>query len=251
MSTTGTRRRLALTLVLAMTALTTLAAPVSATAPEPGDDSCAAGTYLPEGATSCIQASPGHFVALPGAVAQQACPAGTYQPAAGASSCLLASAGYFVDAPAATEQQACPDGTGSLAGAVTCTPTASTITVGGFNSNVDATAVLRVKPKQAIPLQWAFTDGTSNHALLAGTVSVTSVASPRCTAGGVDGLEPATSEGVTGASGLQLLADGSYQVNWKATSTTGCRALTVTAPYAVESGLSGNWTRTILVDIRK
>jgi sugar lactone lactonase YvrE len=125
---------------------------------------------------------------------------------------------------------------------------AAVIVAGAFNSNFDGNTVLQVKPNRAIPLQWAFTDGTTNHALLAGTVSLNSVSSTRCTqASGTDGTEDATTEGLTGASGLKLLSDDSYQVNWKANSTTGCRALTVTAPYT--SG--GAWSRTVLVDIRK
>jgi trimeric autotransporter adhesin len=125
---------------------------------------------------------------------------------------------------------------------------AGDIVAGAFNSNFDGITVLRVKPNQTIPLQWAFTDGTTNHALLAGTVSLNSVSSTRCTlVSGTDGTEQATTEGLTGASGLQLLSDDSYQVNWKANSTTGCRALTVTAPYTGGEA----WSRTVLVDIRK
>jgi hypothetical protein len=144
------------------------------------------------------------------------------------------------------------DNAGNTALTVTATYTVTNIVVGNFNSNFDASAVLRVKPKQAIPLRWSFTDGTTNHALLAGTVTLKSVTSTDCAAvGASDSTETATSEGETSTSGLKLLADGSYQVNWKATSTTGCRALTITAPYAAGGSFSGNWSRTILVDIRK
>lgn len=118
--------------------------------------------------------------------------------------------------------------------------------IGGFNSNFDGSAVLRVKPNQAIPLKWAFNDGTTNVALLSGA-SLSSVSSTRCIAGGTDGTEEAATEFAAGASGLQLLTDNSYQMNWKATSTTGCRALTVTM--AFKDG--GSTSRTILVNIAK
>lgn len=120
---------------------------------------------------------------------------------------------------------------------------------GGFNSNFDSTTnVLKVKPNQAIPLKWAFSDGTSNFALLGSAATLSSVSSNRCTvANSIDGSEPAA-EVAAGASGLQLLPDISYQMNWKATSTTGCRALTLTAPYATGGG---SFTRTILVNIVK
>ncbi len=119
--------------------------------------------------------------------------------------------------------------------------------IGGFNANFDSTTnVLRVKPNQAIPLRWAFSDGTTNHALLS-AASLSSVSSTRCTsAAGTDGTEVAT-EIAAGASGLQLLPDDAYQMNWKATSTTGCRALTVHMTFAA----GGAASRTILVNIVK
>lgn len=118
--------------------------------------------------------------------------------------------------------------------------------IGIFNANFDGGPVLRVKPNQAIPLKWAFNDGTSNLALLS-SASISSVSSNRCTvADSQDGTETAT-EVAAGASGLQLLPDNSYQMNWKATSTTGCRALTVTMNFT--SG--GSTIKTILVNIQK
>lgn len=118
--------------------------------------------------------------------------------------------------------------------------------IGGFNSNFDGGAVLKVKPNQAIPLKWAFNDGTTNLALLSGA-TMTSVSSTRCTvAEGTDGSEIAT-ELAAGASGLQLLTDNSYQMNWKATSTTGCRALTVHMTFKE----GGSTSKTILVNIAK
>lgn len=118
--------------------------------------------------------------------------------------------------------------------------------IGGFNSNFDGGAVLRVKPNQAIPLKWAFNDGTVNRALLS-SATLSSVSSNRCSVSeGSDGFEVAT-ELAAGASGLQLLADDSYQMNWKATSSTGCRALTVNMTF--KDG--GSTSRTILVNITK
>lgn len=118
--------------------------------------------------------------------------------------------------------------------------------IGSFNSNFDGSAVLKVKPNQAIPLKWAFSDGTTNYAALS-TGSLSSVSSARCSdVAGQDGTEIA-SETAAGASGLQLLPDNSYQMNWKATSTTGCRALTMTMNFAA----GGSTSRTILVNIVK
>lgn len=121
--------------------------------------------------------------------------------------------------------------------------------MGTFNTNFDGGALLVVKPNQAIPLKWAFNDGVVNHALLAPTgTTISSVSSNRCsTLAGSDGTEAAVSESVTGASGLQLLPDNSYQMNWKAGSTTGCRALTVKMGLAA----GGEVSKTILVEIKK
>ena len=157
-----------------------------------------------------------------------------------------------------------PSGNTTTAGAktVTCngatdmagnTQTAASVAVsyrlapmGGYNANFDASSVLRVKPNQAIPLNWSFSDGLTKYALLH-TAQLSSVSSTRCTStSGTDGTEIA-SEVASGTSGLQLLTDNSYQMNWKANSTTGCRALTVTMD--LKSG--GSTSRTVLVDVRK
>jgi len=112
--------------------------------------------------------------------------------------------------------------------------------IGSFNANFDGSSVLKVKPNQAIPLKWAFNDGTRNHALLS-SAAISSVASTRCaSAEGTDGSEVAA-----GASRLQLLPDSSYQMNWKASTTTGCRALTVAMTFAD----GGSTSRTMLVQI--
>lgn len=118
--------------------------------------------------------------------------------------------------------------------------------IGSYNSNFDgSSAVLKVKPNQAIPLKWAFSDGTTNYAALS-TASLSSVSSTRCD-GGLDSTETATTESASGASGLQLLPDNSYQMNWKASSTTGCRALTMTMNFSA----GGSTSRMILVNITK
>jgi len=118
--------------------------------------------------------------------------------------------------------------------------------IGGFNSNFDGNAVLKVKPNQAVPLKWAFNDGTENLALLSGA-TLNSVTSNRCTS--IEGVDTPgeTAEIAAGASGLQLLPDNSYQINWKAVSTTGCRALTVNM--TLTGG--GTFSRTILVNIAR
>ncbi|HMQ30365.1 MAG TPA: IPT/TIG domain-containing protein, partial [Chloroflexaceae bacterium] len=61
---------------------------------EPGN-SCAPGTYQPQGQQGCIAAPPGTYVAASGATAPTACPPGTYQPAAGATGCLQTPPGSF------------------------------------------------------------------------------------------------------------------------------------------------------------
>ena len=82
---------------------------------------CSAGTYL--SGSSCVAASPGYFVAAPGATKQVECPDGAYQPSAGQGSCLTAAPGSYVGAPAQTESAPCAvDSFTALAGAASCTP---------------------------------------------------------------------------------------------------------------------------------
>jgi len=50
---------------------------------------CPAGTYQPDtGQTSCLAASPGHYVSTTCATSQTCCPANTYQPSSGQTSCI-------------------------------------------------------------------------------------------------------------------------------------------------------------------
>jgi hypothetical protein len=100
------------------------------------------------------------------------------------------------------------------------------LAMGGYNKNFDGTGVPKAKAGSAIPLAWAFTAGSDVVSPLT-RVAITSVALSTCTdEAGTAGTEVA--EVAAGSSGLQLLSDGSYQVNWKsATTATGCRRVTV------------------------
>mgnify|MGYP003320837324 CR=1 FL=1 len=73
---------------------------------------CSPGTYQPStGQSSCIDASPGHYVDSTASTSQSPCGLGTYQPESGQSSCLNASAGHYVDSTGAISQTACNPGT--------------------------------------------------------------------------------------------------------------------------------------------
>lgn len=74
-----------------------------------GTPPCAAGSWY--NGTSCVAASPGFYVPLPGATSQTPCSAGTYQPNSGSTSCLFAPAGTFVSTTAATSPTLCSAGT--------------------------------------------------------------------------------------------------------------------------------------------
>lgn len=99
---------------------------------------CAVGTYSSApGATACTLASPGSFVATTGATSQTACAIGSYSAVAGASACTLASAGSFVSTSGAVSQTACPVGSFSpTTGATSCTLAA----IGFFVPNVGSTS---------------------------------------------------------------------------------------------------------------
>jgi len=94
----------------------------------------------------------------------------------------------------------------------------------GFKQPVDNPAVLNVvKAGQAVPLKWRFVTSTGAPVttLTTATIKVTSLS---CAAGTtVDQLE----ETAAGASGLQNLGNGYYQLNWKTpTSYAGsCKTL--------------------------
>lgn len=118
--------------------------------------------------------------------------------------------------------------------------------LGKFSKNFDGSSVPKAKAGSVLPLGWAITDGTTNYALLSGT-AVSSIAVTACTdEAGTTGTESA--EVAAGGSGLQLLADNSYQINVKTSSTqTGCRRFT-----AVMSTTSGNTlTRSVQIQLVK
>ncbi|MDA2984135.1 MAG: hypothetical protein O2980_03195, partial [Actinomycetota bacterium] len=106
--------------------------PVPATAPAPtaptpdapatGDeplspqgDECPPGSWSATGTSragsSCTPASPGAFVALPGATAEETCPPGTYSDGFGATECTVAPAGTFVAGAGAMDPVPCPGAT--------------------------------------------------------------------------------------------------------------------------------------------
>ena len=72
--------------------------------------SCTPGNYRPEGQTSCIPASPGHYVSEEGASSQTPCEPGTYRSTAGKTSCMDATPGSYVPEEGASDQIPCPKG---------------------------------------------------------------------------------------------------------------------------------------------
>jgi len=84
---------------------------------------CPSGKYKPEGQTSCIDASPGHFVNESGASSQTPCQSGTYQEEPGQTGCEMASPGSFVSEEGSTGQTPCPKGEfQSYGGQESCNP---------------------------------------------------------------------------------------------------------------------------------
>lgn len=94
-----------------------------------------------------------------------------------------------------------------------------------LSKNFDGLSVPKAKAGSSIPLGWAFTDG-ANRVQSITRVTITSAASSLCFDENGSTLSE-VAEVTAGGSGLQLLADGSYQVNWKSSTTTGCRRVTV------------------------
>ena len=79
------------------------------------------------------------------------------------------------------------------------------------------------KAGTAIPLKWRLTDHAGNPVLDLDSVRITS-AGHTCDGGAA---EDAIEEVAPGASGLQNLGDGDYQLNWKSAKTYAgsCRTL--------------------------
>jgi len=85
---------------------------------------CAGGYYQDQvGATACLPAEPGSYVAGPGQETPTPCDVGTYQPESGQSACLPAPPGGYVDATGATDFLPCPVQTyRDTEGGTLCTP---------------------------------------------------------------------------------------------------------------------------------
>jgi hypothetical protein len=103
----------------APTATPTPTPPPTADAPVTGDeplspqgDECPPGTWSATGTSragsTCTPASPGTFVAEPGATAETPCPAGTYSDDFGATECTPAPIGTFVAQVGAMDPMPCP-----------------------------------------------------------------------------------------------------------------------------------------------
>ena len=91
-------------------------APVTGGEPlSPQGDECPPGSWSATGTSragsSCTPASPGAFVALPGASAEEPCPPGTYSDGFGATECTIAPAGTFVAGAGAMDPIPCPGAT--------------------------------------------------------------------------------------------------------------------------------------------
>ncbi len=85
-----------------------------------------------------------------------------------------------------------------------------------FGAPVDGGGVLNVaKAGRAIPLRWQLTDAAGNPFDGLATASI-SVQGLSCSAGSTTDL---VEETLAGASGLQSLGDGTYQLNWKSPSS--------------------------------
>lgn len=94
------------------------------------------------------------------------------------------------------------------------------------NSALDGGASLsRVKAGSAIPLKFRLTDANGAPVTTVSTYSMT-VANLACDAGSTPDL---AAESAAGASGLQNLGDGYYQINWKSPTSyaNSCKTLTV------------------------
>ena len=93
----------------------------------------------------------------------------------------------------------------------------------GFQAPVDNGVVNVAKAGTAIPLKWRLTDHAGNPVLDLASVRITS-AGHTCDGGAT---EDAIEEVAAGASGLQNLGDGDYQLNWKSPKTYAgtCRTL--------------------------
>jgi hypothetical protein len=105
------RKKIFSLLIGSFVALLLMSTHMEVTAEDPSPPwNCPAGKYGDIATNSCVDASPGYYVAEAGAMAQTACPMGAYQPDSGAVSCIAAAPGYFVDTIAAVSQSACAPG---------------------------------------------------------------------------------------------------------------------------------------------
>jgi hypothetical protein len=95
---------------------------------------------------------------------------------------------------------------------------------GGFFQPVDNDLLNKATAGRAIPLKWRLTDASGNPVTDLANASVTTVMLNCGTlTEGLDAIE----EYAAGASGLQNLGDGFYQINWKSPTTYSgtCRRL--------------------------
>ncbi len=98
------------------------------------------------------------------------------------------------------------------------------IVLTAFSKNFDGLNLPKAKAGSVLPLGWAVSNGTAYIQPLT-RVEITTASLSSCTEGTVTSTEVA--ETTAGSSGLQVLSDGSYQVNWKSGTQTGCRQVTV------------------------
>jgi hypothetical protein len=118
----------------------------------PGADAqiaCQAGMFSSTaGSTFCTPAPAGSFVATTGSSSATLCAAGSYSPVTGSVSCTPAPAGSFVASAGATAPTACPAGYGSNAGAMSCF--ALDNDGDGVNNDVDAYPDSNINPTVSV-----------------------------------------------------------------------------------------------------
>jgi hypothetical protein len=98
----------------------------------------------------------------------------------------------------------------------------------GFFSPVDNPPVVNVaKAGQTVPIKWRITD--ANGTGISDSGSFSSLKSYPVSCDGFSGNpEEAVVASTPGASGLQYLANGNWQYNWKTSKTAGCRTMVLT-----------------------
>lgn len=119
------------------------------------------------------------------------------------------------------------DNAGNIQTVASASVSYTVLTIGGYNTNFDGNSVLTAKAGSAIPLNWAFSNGTSNVDIL-DHVTASQATVTTCSADQTPETAALENATASGSSGLQRLEDGSYQFNWKSVKgETGCRRLTI------------------------